>query len=127
MSFVYLAVYADGSSYVGQTNGTMKNLESRYAAYAKKQHNHRPSEQACFALGMPALGVIEDCPPEKLDERERYWIAKHSQDGPNLNIAGFGYTATPEGKMLAKWEAEREERYQRRVLELVNEAIRLNK
>ena len=30
MSFVYLAVYSDGSSYVGQTIGTMKALEERY-------------------------------------------------------------------------------------------------
>ena len=127
MSFVYLAVYADGTSYVGQTTIGFDMLEYRYQQYAKKAKSRRPSEQACFALGMPALGVIEYCPPEKLDERERYWIGIHNKDGPNLNMAGFDYEQTPEGKMLAKWEAERDERFQRRVLELVNEAIKLNK
>ena len=90
MSFVYLAVYADGSSYVGQTIGTMKTLEARYKAYTKKNKARRASERATFALGMPALGVIEYCPPEKLDEREKYWIAMHRQDGSNLNIADGG-------------------------------------
>lgn len=90
MSFVYLAVYADGTSYVGQTAGTFEQLEKRYQAYAKKAKARRPSEQACFALGMPVLGIIEYCPPEKLNEREQYWIAAHRQDGKNLNIADGG-------------------------------------
>ena len=85
MSFVYLAVYSDGSSYVGQTLNSFEMLEKRYQHYEVKARKRRPSEQACFALGMPALGVLEYCPPEKLDERERYWIATHRQDGENLN------------------------------------------
>ena len=129
MSFIYLAVYADGSSYVGQTIGTMKQLEYRYKAYAKKAKAHRPSERACFALGMPALGVIEYCPPEKLNEREQYWIAMHVQEGKNHNQAHTipDEERYRERRMLAKWEEEREERFQRRVLELVNAAIKLNK
>ena len=90
MSFIYLAVFADGTSYVGQTTTSFKQLEVRYEDYTKKERHRRPSEQACFALGMPALGVIEYCSPEKLNEREKYWIAMHRQDGPNLNIADGG-------------------------------------
>lgn len=89
-TLIYLAVFADGSSYVGQTGQGLDMIEHRYRGYTKKQRNLRPSEQACFALGMPALGVIEYCPPEKLDERERYWIEMHRQEGPNLNVADGG-------------------------------------
>ena len=103
MSFIYLAVYADNTCYVGQTRKTFKQLEARYQRYAKKQRSRRPSEQACFALGMPALGVIEYCPPEKLDERERYWIAMHRQDSRCLNITDGGVIS------LARYEDEQAE------------------
>lgn len=101
MSFVYLAVFADGSSYVGQTINSFEQLEIRYQNHAKKARSRRPSEQACFALGMPALGVIEYCPPEKLDEREKYWIAMHRQDGKNLNVADGGCSGGG-GRLLDK-------------------------
>ena len=90
MSFIYLAVYADNTCYVGQTTGEFEALEMRYRKYTKKAQRLRPSEQAAFALGMPALGVIEYCPPEKLDERERYWIVMHRQDSKVLNVADGG-------------------------------------
>ena len=90
MAFVYLAVFADGTSYVGQTINDFEQLEARYKAYTKKNIRAQPSRQACFALGMPALGVIEYCPPEKLNEREKYWIRVHRQDGKHLNVADGG-------------------------------------
>lgn len=107
MSFVYLAVFADGTSYVGQTINDFEQLEARYKSYTKRARRLRPSEQACFALGMPALGVIEYCPPEKLNEREKYWIAKHRQDGENLNVAGSGNSnALREADKLRRMESK---------------------
>ena len=102
MSFIYLAVYSDGTSYVGQTTNTFEGLEKRYASYTKKNTMKRsPAQRACFALGMPALGVIEYCPPEKLDERERYWIEVHRQDGKNLNVADGGGAQTKRQRSIA--------------------------
>lgn len=126
MSFIYLAVYSDGSSYVGQTINDFEQLERRYSAYTRRP-NVRPSEQACFALGMPALGVIEYCPPEKLDEREQYWITQHRQDGSNLNIDWGGCALTKEERQLRKLEVQRWKRLRRMESKLAKAARRMAK
>lgn len=124
MSFIYLAVYSDGTSYVGQTLNSFEMLEKRYQHYEKKAKSRRPSEQACFALGMPALGVIEYCPPEKLDEREKYWIAAHWRDGKNLNIDWGGCAPTKEERQLRKLEVQRWKRLRRMESKLAKQARR---
>ena len=127
MSFIYLAVYADNTCYVGQTINTFEELERRYQAYTKRPH-HRPSEQACFALGMPALGVIEYCPPEKLDEREKYWIAQHAACSETLNLTGL-HTKEPKGynaaqRKLLKLEMYRWKKLRRMESKLAKQARR---
>lgn len=90
MSFIYMVIYDDGTGYVGQTTGTREQLVARYRGYATKAEARRPSEKAVFALGMPAIGVLEYCPPEKLNERETYWIEHYHQMGKLHNVMLFG-------------------------------------
>lgn len=91
MSFIYLAVFNDGSAYVGQTTGSFEQLEKRYRSYTRRLTMKRsPVQRLCGKLGMPTLGVLEHVSPEKLDEREQYWIAAHRQEGKTLNVANGG-------------------------------------
>lgn len=73
MPFIYLAVWKTGTTYVGQTLGTLWQLKARYRRYCHKP-SERPSEALCFAHGMPTLKILEECPAEKLDAREGYWM-----------------------------------------------------
>lgn len=91
MSFIYLAVFTDGAVYVGQTTGSFEQLEKRYRSYTQRLTMKRsPVQRLCGKLGMPTLGVLEHVSPEKLDEREKYWIAAHRQEGRTLNVANGG-------------------------------------
>ena len=127
MSFIYLAVYSDGTSYVGQTINTFEMLEGRYKSYEKKAKSRRPSEQACFALGMPALGVIEYCPPEKLDERERYWIASHRGDGRNLNASDGGTSQKAHEAKRQRSEADKLRRMESKLAKAARRAKTIRK
>lgn len=125
MSIVYLAVWKSGTIYIGQTTGPLVRLTKRYVSYANsKRKTKRLSEMECRLYGTPVFRILETCSPNKLDEREQYWIGVYSCYPNCLNCAGRAptYEAMWEAAhwaKMAEWEAGREERIQARILELL--------
>lgn len=77
----------NGKSYIGQSN----DIERRF-----KEHQYKtdiPIELAIQKYGINAFTyeVIEECPLEQLDEKEKYWIAYYN------TYKGFGYNCSEGG------------------------------
>lgn len=77
----------NGKSYIGQSN----DIERRFSEHKTKIDI--PIEIAIKKYGADAFNfeVIEECPLDKLDEREKYWIAFYN------TYKGFGYNCNEGG------------------------------
>ena len=77
----------NGKSYIGQSN----DIERRFSEHKTKIDI--PIEIAIKKYGVDAFNfeVIEECPLDKLDEREKYWIAFYN------TYKGFGYNCNEGG------------------------------
>lgn len=84
----------NGKQYVGQTTDTLKN---RFSDHCKDSNlarcKGRPLYLAMNKYGREHFSIreIEECPFEKLDEREQYWIQE-------LDTYKHGYNATLGGE-----------------------------
>lgn len=108
MGVIYKATcQINGKSYIGQTR---QLFEKR-----KRKHEQAKDDYA-FHLAIQKYGtknfnweIIEECSNEKLNEREKYWIAYY-------NTYAKGYNSTTGGdnaEALVNWiKAHREESYQ---------------
>lgn len=78
---------SNGKSYIGQSN----NIERRFLEHQTK--DQIPIDIAIQKYGEKAFNfeVIEECPLERLDEREKYWIAFYN------TYKGFGYNCSEGG------------------------------
>lgn len=77
----------NGKSYIGQSN----DIKRRF-----KEHQYKtdiPIELAIQKYGIDAFTyeIIEECLPEELDEKEKYWIAYYN------TYKGFGYNCSEGG------------------------------
>lgn len=77
----------NGKSYIGQSN----DIKRRF-----KEHQYKtdiPIELAIQKYGINAFTyeIIEECLPEELDEKEKYWIAYYN------TYKGFGYNCSEGG------------------------------
>ena len=77
----------NGKSYIGQSN----NIERRF-----KEHQYKtdiPIELAIQKYGIDAFiyEVIEECPLQDLDKKEKYWISYYN------TYKGFGYNCNEGG------------------------------
>lgn len=92
--FIYkITNRVNGKVYIGQTRFT---VEHRYKQHIKNfniEHRKQPLYMAFAKYGIENFTVetVEECPIEKLDEREIYWIAKYDSFKK-------GYNATQGGK-----------------------------
>lgn len=77
----------NGKSYIGQSN----DIERRFSEHKTKIDI--PIEIAIKKYGADAFDfeVIEECPLDKLDEREKYWITFYN------TYKGFGYNCNEGG------------------------------
>lgn len=94
MAFIYkITNKVNGKVYIGQTQ---KTIQERFANHIKKAkiHTNRYLYDAMNYYGYENFTVekIEECPKEKLDEREIYWISFY-----NSNNKNFGYNMTKGG------------------------------
>lgn len=128
MSIVYLAVWKSGTIYIGQTTADLERLTKRYGSYAKsKRKTKRLSEMECRRHGAPVFHILETCSPNKLNEREQYWIGVYSCY-PNCLNGTYKYAPNLDAqwnaahwKAIQEWEAGREERIWARTLELLRD------
>ena len=82
----------NGKIYIGQSN----NIEKRYnqhsydSSHSERIHSVIDRAIAKYGLENFSFEIIEECPVEKLDEREIYWIAYYDSynNGYNSTIGG---------------------------------------
>jgi group I intron endonuclease len=77
--------------YVGQTKSEL-NKRWKEHLYEAKKYNTRPLYRALNKYGASnfKIKILEECPIEKLNDRESYWVEK-------LNTFNEGYNATSGG------------------------------
>ena len=80
---------SNGKSYIGQSN----DIERRFKEHQTKGESSRiPLDIAIKKYGVNAFTyeIMEECPLDKLNEREAYWIKYYNtvQNGYNCSIGG---------------------------------------
>lgn len=82
----------NGKSYIGQS----VNVQERINQHRWKHDNNSPIDRAIAINGQDAytFEIIEECPLEKLAEREQYWIAYYN------TYKGFGYNCNEGGSQF---------------------------
>jgi group I intron endonuclease len=81
----------NSNQYIGQTRNELNRRWKEHLTEASK-YNQRPLYRAINKYGQSnfKIKILEECPVEKLNEREVYWIEK-------LNTFNEGYNATTGG------------------------------
>lgn len=83
--------------YIGQTSRTWQERWKDHLESARDLNNQRPLYRAMRKYGIEnfSFSIIENCPNDKLNEREQYWInekqtwiAEHPNSGYNLTCGG---------------------------------------
>lgn len=94
MTGIYLITNkANGKKYVGQS----VDVEGRWKDHIRKSRS-RTNTHICNSIRRYGIEnflfeVLEECPVDKLDEREIYWISKLNtyNNGYNMTLGGGGY------------------------------------
>ncbi len=79
----------NGKAYIGQSN----NIERRFQEHCQKGEASRiPLDIAIKKYGKDAFNfeIIEECPIEKLNEREAYWIKYYNTIETGYNCSEGG-------------------------------------
>lgn len=81
----------NGNQYIGQTKSEL-NKRWKEHIYESKKYNTRPLYRAINKYGTDVfkIRILEECPVEKLNQRETFWIEK-------LDTFNNGYNATSGG------------------------------
>lgn len=93
----------NGKIYIGQSNNIKRRL------YEHKTRDQLPVEKAIQKYGVDSFTfeVIEECPIEKLDEKEEYWISYYNSYGKNeYNCNEGGGSFSGENHYRAKMTVE---------------------
>ena len=100
ISGIYKIDFPNGKVYIGQSQNIYKRVLEHNQRARKGSHGDRKiqlCEQAIQKYGeINQIDILEECPLEKLDEREKYWIEYYDSTdklkGYNLidkgNVAG---------------------------------------
>ena len=107
MAYIYKILNTiNDKVYIGQT---IKSIDERFKEHIYKSHSektHPPLHQAFIDLGEENFSIecIEECPQEKLDVQEKYWIQYYDsyKNGYNSNLGGEKVTENAENHPMAK-------------------------
>ena len=114
MSYIYkITNTLNGKIYIGQTSTTIEHRWKQHIQDSKK-YKDRPLYRAFNKYGIDVFKIetIEQCPPEKVNERECFWITYY-------NSYHYGYNATLGGEGRLKYNYEE---IGNKYLELKNQA-----
>lgn len=110
MGLIYMRTSPSGGKYIGLTT---QLEEMRWAQHCQKAFNKNSQEyfsklnQAIRLYGGEnfTLTILEECPDEKLPEREIYWINHYNTyyNGYNETLGGEGYWKYNTEDMLQLW------------------------
>lgn len=84
----------NGKSYIGQSNCIQRRFAQHKSPYEQNRHSNKPLYKAFLKYGIEnfKFEIIEECPIEKLNEREQYWISFYKtlthQNGYNITCGG---------------------------------------
>lgn len=96
----------NGNKYIGQSNNITKrwNAEKRTAFNEQDPRYEYPLSRALRKYGIEnfSFEIIEECPEEKLNERERYWVAFYDTfyNGYNQTLGGDSPKVQPKEKII---------------------------
>lgn len=104
MSYIYkITNTINGKIYIGQTS---YSIESRFIEHCEDMHRRQCEKRPLYAA-MQKYGIenfriemIEECPQEEVQERERYWISIYDS-----YHKGYNATKGGDGRLLYDHEA----------------------
>jgi len=83
--------------YIGKSNNIMRRFTEHKSSYEQTRTPNKPLYLAFKKYGMEnfSFDVLEECPVEQLNEKEKYWIAKldttNELKGYNILLGGDGH------------------------------------
>jgi len=91
--FIYkITNRVNGKVYIGQTRFTVEHRFKQHIKNYNVEHRMQPLYMAFAKYGIENFEVetVEECPIDKLDEREIFWIAKYNsfKNGYNATLGG---------------------------------------
>lgn len=101
MSYIYkITNTLNDKVYIGQTSATIEHRWKQHIQDSKK-YKDRPLYRAFNKYGIDVfkIEIIEECPPEKVNEKECFWITYY-------NSYHYGYNATLGGEGRLKYNYE---------------------
>ena len=80
--------------YIGKSNNIFRRFTEHKSVYEWARTLNKPLYQAFLKYGLNnfTFEVLEECPIEKLNDKEKYWIAYFNSTNPN-----YGYNITSGG------------------------------
>lgn len=93
--FIYkITNRVNNKMYIGQTRFTVEHRFKQHIKNFNIEHRSQPLYNAFAKYGIEnfEVSVLEECPIEKLNEREIFWIAKYNtfKNGYNATLGGKG-------------------------------------
>lgn len=93
MSYIY-KIFNDINDqvYIGQTRGSVESRLKEHLYDARVNKDNNKFHKAIRELGSDhfSISIIEECPTEHLNERERFWIAHYDSQEHGYNSTRGG-------------------------------------
>lgn len=88
MGYIYMLSFPNGKRYIGQTRRSVKQRLAQHKNNAVSSRKNPLLYNAWRKHGAPEPSLVEACPDDQLNERERAWIAHYGTVEP----AGYNLT-----------------------------------
>lgn len=106
MGFIYVIKNdINNKLYVGQTVTTILNRWYHHLDAYTREDWHLYRAMRKYGIEHFSIELLEECPNDIIDEREKYWINKLDTyyHGYNMTIGGEGRTALDRNKIIKLW------------------------
>lgn len=110
MAYIYKIINSvNDKVYIGQT---IRSLEVRFKQhlYDAKRYKDKSNSKLYNAMNKYgdnkfSITIVEECEPDLLDDREKYWIKQYDSfhNGYNTTLGGFGHSIDDSESILNAW------------------------